>query len=30
MKLADLDPRWLVADGRRIGFIFRSPTDSKF
>lgn len=25
MKLTDLDPRWLIRDGRRIGFIFRSP-----
>lgn len=26
MKLADLDPRWLMLDGRRIGFCFVSPT----
>lgn len=26
MKLTDLDPRWLLRDGRRVGFIFRSPT----
>lgn len=27
MKLVDLDPRWLVDDGRRVGFIFKCPTD---
>jgi hypothetical protein len=26
MRLTDLDPRWLLKDGRRIGFIFRCPT----
>ena len=26
MKLTDLDPRWLLLDGKRVGFIFRSPT----
>lgn len=26
MRLADLDPRWLLKDGRRIGLIFLSPT----
>lgn len=26
MKLADLDPRWIMQDGRRVGFVFRSPT----
>lgn len=26
MKLTDLDPRWLIADGRRVGFVFISPT----
>ncbi len=26
MRLADLDPRWIEEDGRRIGFIFKSPT----
>lgn len=25
MKLTDLDPRWLVLDGRRVGFAFLSP-----
>lgn len=27
MKLTDLDPRWLLHDGRRVGFIFKCPTD---
>lgn len=26
MKLTDLEPRWLIKDGQRVGFIFRSPT----
>jgi hypothetical protein len=26
MRLVDLDPRWLVRDGRCVGFIFKSPT----
>ncbi|HLY90837.1 MAG TPA: hypothetical protein VKQ27_17780 [Acetobacteraceae bacterium] len=26
MRLVDLDPRWLMKDGARIGFVFRSPT----
>jgi hypothetical protein len=26
MRLCDLDPRWLTKDGRRVGFIFLSPT----
>jgi hypothetical protein len=30
MKLTELDPRWLFKDGRRIGFIFISPTDPKY
>lgn len=25
MRLVDLDPRWLVRDGKRIGFTFISP-----
>lgn len=25
MRLADLDPRWLMQDGRRIGVIFVTP-----
>lgn len=26
MRLVDLDPKWLLVDGRRVGFVFRSPT----
>lgn len=26
MRLTDLDPAWIVKDGRRIGFTFISPT----
>ena len=26
MRLTDLDPRWLIKDGKRVGFIFISPT----
>jgi hypothetical protein len=29
MRLLDLDPRWLVKDGRRGGFIFLSPAGQK-
>lgn len=25
MKLVDLDPRWLLREGQRVGFVFRSP-----
>lgn len=25
MRLSELDPKWLVLDGRRVGFVFRSP-----
>lgn len=25
MRLLDLDPRWLVKDDARIGFVFRNP-----
>jgi hypothetical protein len=25
MRLTDLDPRWLVKDGKRVGFMFKSP-----
>lgn len=25
MRLADLDPRWLLLHGARVGFVFRSP-----
>ncbi|MBY0581547.1 MAG: hypothetical protein K2P68_01335 [Sphingomonas sp.] len=27
MKLIDLDPRWLIKDGLRVGFVFKSPTN---
>jgi len=26
VRLVDLEPRWLVKDGQRIGFAFRCPT----
>lgn len=26
MRLIDLEPKWLIKDGQRVGFIFRSPT----
>lgn len=26
MKLIDLEPRWLIKDGQRVGFVFRCPT----
>lgn len=26
MKLTELEPRWLIKEGQRVGFIFRSPT----
>lgn len=29
MRLNDLDPRWIVQDGRRIGFCFVSPAQPK-
>lgn len=30
MRLVDLEPKWLIYEGRRVGFIFRSPTSSKW
>lgn len=30
MKLIDLDPRWLMRDGQRVGFIFKSPSDPRW
>lgn len=30
MRLADLDPRWLILQGRRVGLIFISPADRKY
>jgi hypothetical protein len=29
MRLVDLDPRWLIENGRRVGFIFISPIQHK-
>jgi hypothetical protein len=26
MRLTDLEPRWLVRDGQRVGLVFKSPT----
>lgn len=28
MKLVDLDPTWLLRDGKRVGFTFHTPTPS--
>lgn len=30
MKLHDLDPQWVVKDGKRVAFTFRSPTDARW
>lgn len=31
MRLTDLDPSWLVKDGVRVGFMFKSPkTETKY
>ena len=27
MRLTDLQPKWIERDGRRIGFVFQSPTN---
>lgn len=29
MRLVDLEPRWLVKDGRRIGFAFKCPNPER-
>jgi hypothetical protein len=29
VKLTELEPRWIEKDGRRVGFVFRSPTDQR-
>lgn len=29
MRLVDLDPRWLIQNGRRVGFTFFSPVQSQ-
>lgn len=30
MRLTELDPRWLVLKGRRVGFAFRSPSNPEW
>jgi|GEM_PF-1492764 len=30
MRLSELDPRWLCEGGRKVGFVFKSPTDPKW
>lgn len=30
MRLLDLDPQWLLKDGKRVGFTFISPTNPKW
>lgn len=25
MRLLELDPKWILRDGRRVGFVFRNP-----
>lgn len=30
MRLIELDPKWIVKEGKRVGFTFRSPTDPKW
>lgn len=30
MKLLELEPQWIERDGRRIGFMFKSPANPKF
>lgn len=30
MRLLDLDPRWLIENGHKVGFVFKSPTDAKW
>jgi hypothetical protein len=30
MRLVDLDPQWIVQDGRRLGFTFQSPTKPEY
>ncbi|SEC00360.1 hypothetical protein [Bradyrhizobium erythrophlei] len=29
-RLADLDPRWVMKNGSRVGFTFRCPTDPRW
>ncbi len=30
MRLIELDPQWLMKDGKRVGFTFLSPTNPKW
>ncbi len=30
MGLIDLDPQWIMKDGKRIGFLFRNPVRAKW
>lgn len=30
MKLNELDPKWLIKDGKRVGFTFVSPTNPQW
>lgn len=30
MQLVDLHPQWLLRDGKRVGFIFKSPTNPQW
>lgn len=30
MRLTDLDPRWLIENGEKVGFVFKSPKDPKW
>jgi hypothetical protein len=30
MRLVDLDPKWLIYDGERVGFTFVSPTNNQY
>jgi hypothetical protein len=30
MRLVDLEPRWLLDNGEKVGFVFRSPSDQKW
>jgi hypothetical protein len=30
MRLLELDPRWLIEGGRKVGFVFKCPTDPKW
>lgn len=30
MRLLDLDPKWLLVEGRRVGLVFRNPVRAKW